>query len=95
MLFITRDGGVGDRAGGLRRFATRVEAGGAGCGYEEYRMSGVLAQKTVCPNLRLRASASPGLLGRLLSGRRLLVHIRRPSLLHVLIRWLGVGLLIL
>lgn len=30
---MTRVGGVGERAGGLRRFATRVEAGGAGCGY--------------------------------------------------------------
>lgn len=92
---MTREGGVGDRAGGLRRFATRVEAGGAGCGYEEYCMSGMLAQKTICPHLRLRASPSPRLLGRLLSGGRLLIHIRRSSLFHVLIRWLGVGLLIL
>ncbi len=34
---MTREGGVGDRAGGLRRFATSVEAGGAGCGCKEYR----------------------------------------------------------
>ena len=33
MLLITRVGGVGDRAGGFRRFATNVDAGGAGGGY--------------------------------------------------------------
>ena len=30
VLLITREGGVGDRAGGLRLLTTNVDAGGAG-----------------------------------------------------------------
>ena len=35
VLLIIRDGGVGDRAGPCRLFATRVEAGAAGVGWLE------------------------------------------------------------
>ena len=37
VLLMIRVGGVGDRAGGLRRLATRDAAGGAGCGYMRLR----------------------------------------------------------
>ena len=39
MLLITRVGGVGERAGGLRRLVTSVEAGGAGCGWKSVNRS--------------------------------------------------------
>ena len=39
VLLITRVGGVGERAGGLRRLATNVDAGGAGWGYRSVSRS--------------------------------------------------------
>ena len=97
VLLITRVGGVGDRAGAFRPFATKSEAAGAGCGYTGCQHT--VSQTTVNELYRnLGPLPPPRHTPWTLSQRRLHTGLRvgRTRLLHELI-WgrFGIRLLIL